>query len=61
MATYRVWLSEKEMLFVEVEAASLEDARVKIDGKIYERTLWEEPSVQIGEGRLEVESVGLVE
>ena len=58
---YRVWLSETELLPVEVEADSLEDARTKVDAKIYEGTLWEEQSIEIGESSLEVESIELVE
>ncbi len=61
MQKYRVWLSETELLPVEVEAESLEDARTQIEAKIYLGTLWEETSIEISEGSLEVDSVELVE
>lgn len=58
---YRIWLSETELLPVEIEAESLEDARTQIEAKIYLGTLWEETSIQMSEGCLTVDSVELVE
>ncbi len=54
---YRVWLSETELLPVEVEADNPAHAQQKVEEMLYEGTLWEEASVEIGEGCLEVNSV----
>ncbi|OGG48692.1 hypothetical protein A2704_02985 [Candidatus Kaiserbacteria bacterium RIFCSPHIGHO2_01_FULL_54_36b] len=61
MAKYRVWLSESELLPVEFEADSAEEARRKIEAHIYEGTLWEETSIEMSEGCLEIHSVERVE
>ena len=61
MALYRVWLSESELLPVEFEADSAEEARRKIEAHIYEGTLWKETSIEMSEGCLEVHSVERVE
>ena len=58
---YRIWLSESELLPVEIEADNAEEARRKIEAHIYEGTLWEETSIEMTEGSLEVDSVELVE
>ena len=54
---YRVWLSETEKLPVEIEADTAEEARRKIEAHIYLGTLWEETSIEMSEGCLEVSSV----
>ena len=54
---YRVWLSETELLPVEIDAESSADAQQKIEAHIYLGTLWEENSIEIGEGSLAVHSV----
>ncbi len=46
---------------MEVEADSIEDARMKVDAKIYLGTLWEEQSIEVGESSLEIESIEPVE
>lgn len=62
MAKYRVWLSESESLPpFEFEADSAEEARRKVEAHIYEGTLWEETSIEMSEGCLEVHSVERVE
>lgn len=61
MALYRIWLSESELLPVELEADTAEEARMKVEAHIYEGTLWEETSVEMSEGCLEVHSVERVE
>ena len=58
---YRIWLSEAELLPVEIEADTAEEARRKIEAHIYEGTLWEETSIEMSEGCLTVDSVELVE
>ena len=58
---YRIWLSESELLPVEIEADNAEEARLKIEAHIYLGTLWEETSIEMSEGCLEVESIELVE
>ena len=54
---YRVWLSETELLPVEIEAQNSIDAQQKIEEMLYLGTLWEENSIEIGEGCMEVNSV----
>ncbi len=54
---YRVWLSETEEVPVEVFADSPAHAQQKVEELIYKGTLWEENSIEIGEGCLEVSSV----
>lgn len=54
---YRVWLSETEPLPVEIEADSPAHAQQKVEELLYKGTLWEEASVEISEGCLEVSSV----
>ena len=54
---YRVWLSETELLPVEIDAESPADAQQKIEEMLYKGTLWEENSIEIGEGCLAVNSV----
>ena len=61
MTLYRVWLSESELLPVEFEADSAEEARRKIEAHIYEGTLWEETSIEMSAGSLEVHSIERVE
>ena len=61
MSLYRVWLSESELLPVEIEADTAEEARWKIEAHIYLGTLWEETSIEMSEGCLTVDSVELVE
>jgi hypothetical protein len=61
MAKYRIWLSETELLPVEVEADTIEEAQMKIEAHIYLGTLWEETSIEMGEGCLEVHSVERVD
>ena len=58
---YRIWLSEAELLPVEIEADNAEDARRKIEAHIYLGTLWEETSIEMSESCLEVHSVEGVE
>ena len=58
---YRIWLSESELLPVEIDADTAEEARRKIEAHIYLGTLWEETSIEIGESCLEVHSVERVE
>lgn len=53
---YRVWLSETE-LPVEVEADNPTHSQQKVEEMLYKKTLWEENSIEIGEGCLEVNSV----
>lgn len=52
---YRVFLSETEKQPVEVEADN--HAQQKVEEMLYKSTLWEENSIDIGEGCLEVNSV----
>ncbi len=54
---YRVWLSETEPLPVEVEADNPTHAQQKVEEMLYKGTLWEENSIEISEGCLEVSSV----
>ena len=54
---YRVWLSETELLPVEIEAQNSIDAQQKIEEMLYLGTLWEDNSIEIGEGCMEVNSV----
>lgn len=54
---YRVWLSETEPLPVEVDADSPAHAQQKVEELLYKGTLWEENSIEISEGCLEVSSV----
>jgi hypothetical protein len=61
MTKYRIWLSEAELLPVEIEADTAEEARMKIEAHIYLGTLWEETSIEMSEGSLEVHSVERVE
>lgn len=61
MAQYRIWLSESELLPVEIEADTAEEARMKIERHIYLGTLWEETSIEMSEGCLTVDSVEPVE
>ena len=61
MTHYRVWLSESELLPVEIEADTAEEARRKIEAHIYLGTLWEETSIEMSEGCLEVHSVEWIE
>lgn len=54
---YRVWLSETELLPVEIEADNSRHAQQKVEEMLYKGTLWEENSIEIGEGCLAVNSV----
>lgn len=54
---YRVWLSETELLPVEIEADNSRHAQQKVEEMLNKGTLWEENSIEIGEGCLEVNSV----
>ena len=54
---YRIWLQETEMLPVEVEADSASRAQQKIEEMLYKGTLFEENSIEIGEGCLAVNRV----
>lgn len=54
---YRVWLSETEPLPVEVEADNATHAQQKVEEMLYKGTLWEENSIEMSEGCLEVSSV----
>lgn len=57
MTKYRIWLQETEMLPVEIEADSPAHAQQKVEEMLYKGTLWEENSIEIGEGCLEVNRV----
>jgi len=57
MTKYRVWLSETEPLPVEVEADDAVQAQQKVEELLYKGTLWEETSIEMSEGCLEVSSV----
>jgi len=61
MTKYRIWLSEAELLPIEIEADTAEEARRKIEAHIYLSTLWEETSIEMSEGSLEVHGVERVE
>ena len=54
---YRVWLTETEDLPVEVIADSPAHAQQKVEEMLYKGTLFEENSIEIGEGCLAVNSV----
>lgn len=54
---YRIWLQETEMLPVEIDAESPADAQQKVEELLYKGTLFEENSIQVGEGCLAVNSV----
>lgn len=53
---YRVRLSETE-LPVEIEADDVVHAQQKVEEMLYNGTLWEEDSIEIGEGCFAVNSV----
>ena len=61
MTLYRIWLSDTEKIPVEITADSLDEARMKLEQMLYEGTLWEETSVDVTEGSLEVSSIERVE
>ena len=54
---YRVWLSETELLPVEIEADNSIHAQQKVEEMLYKGTLWEENSIEMNDGCLEVSSV----
>ncbi len=53
---YKVWLSQAELLSIEVEADDIEQVQQKVDAHIYLDSLWKEPSFEMSEGCLEVHS-----
>ncbi|MDO8451306.1 MAG: hypothetical protein Q7S76_00370 [bacterium] len=54
---YRIWLQETELLPVEIEADNSRHAQQKVEEMLYKGTLWEETSIDITEGCLEVNRV----
>ncbi len=58
---YRIWLKETDPFPVEVEADNAQEAQSKVEQMLYLGTLWEEVSIDISGGCLEVESVEPIE